>query len=236
MIVRMDHDPLAATRLTRRGALAMLGAAGAVLAASPAGAARPPACVLTPAIEEGPFFVDTRLNRSNLTGGTTDPGVTGGVPLRLALRVYAVRSSTCAPLADAHVDLWHASATGLYSDEAALHTSREHYLRGYQVAGANGAVTFTTVFPGWYPDRTPHIHVKVRTYSAARNVTHALTSQLYFDEAVTDAVLAREPYSARGPRDTSNARDGLFDRTMVVALERSGAGYAGSFSLGLRTD
>ena len=115
-------------------------------------------------------------------------------------------------------------------DEAVLHTSGERFLRGYQVTDANGAAHFTTVFPGWYPDRTPHVHVKIRTYSRD-NVTSTFVSQLYFDEAVTDAVLARRMYATRGKRDTTNAHDQLFDPRMVVPLTAAGNGYAGMFTL-----
>jgi protocatechuate 3,4-dioxygenase beta subunit len=228
----MDESKIA--RLSRRGALGMLGALGAALAVAPAPAAPAPSCVLSPAIEEGPFFVDERLNRSDLTGDSTDPGVAGGVPLRLALTVYALHGGTCTLLPDAQIDVWHASPTGLYSDEAMLHTSGQRFLRGYQVTDANGTARFSTVFPGWYPGRTPHIHMKVRTFSPARAVTSAFTSQLYFDDAVTNAVLARGPYAARGARDTTNARDQIFSSSMVVPLARSGSGYAGTFKLGLR--
>jgi protocatechuate 3,4-dioxygenase beta subunit len=141
-----------------------------------------------------------------------------------------MRGAACEPLAGAHVDLWHADATGLYSDEAMLHTRGERFLRGYQVTDMTGAARFTTIFPGWYPGRTPHIHVKIRTYSHG-DVTNTFVSQLYFDEAATDAVLARRTYASRGRRDTTNARDQLFDARMVVPLTTTGAGYTGTFTL-----
>ncbi|MDB5072500.1 MAG: Intradiol ring-cleavage dioxygenase [Candidatus Eremiobacteraeota bacterium] len=239
MIGCMDQPKIVSDRLSRRGALGILGALGAALAGvpaatAPAAAAPAPSCVLSPAIEEGPFFVDERLNRSDLTGDSTDPGVAGGAPLRLALTVYALHGGACALLPGAQIDLWHASATGLYSDEAMLHTSGQRFLRGYQVTDANGTARFATVFPGWYPGRTPHVHVKVRTFSPARAVTSTFTSQLYFDDAVTNAVIARAPYNTRGTRDTTNARDQIFSSAMVVPLTRSGSGYAGTFNLGLR--
>jgi protocatechuate 3,4-dioxygenase beta subunit len=215
--------------LNRRAVLGALGAAGATLTGVPA-----LACALSPSIEEGPFFVDEHLNRSDLTTGTTRPGVAGAVPLRLAFRVETLRGSSCEPLAGAHVDVWHADAGGVYSDEAVLKTRGERFLRGYQVTGGNGAVRFTTVFPGWYPERTPHVHVKIRTYMGG-NVAYTFVSQLYFDEKVTDAVLARGPYAARGRRDTTNARDQLFDARMIVPLVAAGSGYAGSFVIRLRT-
>jgi protocatechuate 3,4-dioxygenase beta subunit len=215
---------------TRRVALAMLGAAGATLTGAPAFA-----CAVSPQIEEGPFFVDERLNRSDLTGGTGRPGVVEGVPLRLTLSVVTVRGSTCEPLAGAQVDLWQADAGGLYSDEAVLHTRGERFLRGYQTSDAVGTVSFTTVYPGWYPGRAPHVHVKVRSYSPQGNVTQAFTSQLYFDAAVSNAVFARGLYAARGSLDTPNARDQLFDRRMIVPLQRTERGYAGTFTFAMRT-
>jgi protocatechuate 3,4-dioxygenase beta subunit len=221
---RFDSNPM-----NRRTVLGALGAAGATLTGVPA-----LACVLSPTIEEGPFFVDEHLNRSDLTAGTARAGVVGGTPLRLALRVETMRGSSCEPLAGAHVvDVWHADATGLYSDEAPLHTRGERFLRGYQVTGGDGAVRFTTIFPGWYPERTPHVHIKIRTFSHG-NAANAFTSQLYFDEAVTDAVLARRSYATRGRRDTTNARDQLFDARMVVPVVSAGDGYAGTFTLRLR--
>ncbi len=215
--------------MNRRTVLGALGATGVTLAAVPA-----LACVLSPAIEEGPFFVDEHLQRSDLTAGTTRTGVAGGTPLRLSFRVETMRGAMCEPLAGAHVDVWHADATGLYSDEAMLHTRGERFLRGYQVTDKTGVVHFMTIFPGWYPGRTPHVHVKVRTFSGD-SVTNTFVSQFYFDEAATDAVLARRTYASRGKRDTTNARDQLFDARMVVPLVAAGDGYAGTLTLRIPT-
>jgi protocatechuate 3,4-dioxygenase beta subunit len=219
-------DDLGSTSVSRRGALALLGAAGATGLL---------ACVASPGIEEGPFFVDERLNRSDLTAGAKNPGVTRGVPLRLAFRVSTERNGACVPLAGAQVDLWHADATGLYSDEAVLHTSGQRFLRGYQITDRDGVVAFRTVYPGWYPGRTPHVHLKVRTFSASGQVARSFTSQLYFDESVNDTVLASGPYAARGRRDTTNARDDLFDRRMQVTPSRNALGYFAPFEIVLRS-
>ena len=215
--------------MNRRSVLGALGAAGATFAAVPV-----LACVSSPRIEEGPFFVDEHLRRSDLTAGTQRPGVAGGTPLRLAIRVEAIRGAACEPLAGAHVDVWHADASGLYSDESVLHTRGEQFLRGYQVTDSNGTVHFATIFPGWYPERTPHVHLKIRTYSGD-TVTSTFVSQLYFDEAVTDAILARRTYGARGKRDMTNARDQLFDARMIVPLVPAGSGFAGTFTVRVPT-
>jgi protocatechuate 3,4-dioxygenase beta subunit len=218
--------------LNRRTALGALGALGATLAGLPPAAAAAPACVISPELTAGPFFVDEHLDRSDLTGGTNDPGVRDAVPLRLALRVYAVSAGRCAPLAGAHVDLWNADALGTYSDIGSA--SGQRFLRGYQVTGRSGAVAFTTVHPGWYATRTPHVHVLVRTYSRANDVTHSFATQLFFDDAVNDAVLATAAYRPHGPRDTRNANDPFYSPKTLVRLKRAGRGYAGTLALGVR--
>ena len=62
-------------------------------------------------------------------------------------------------------------------------------------------VEFRTIYPGWYPGRTVHIHLIVQAGDGAS------TSQLYFPEPINDEVLARPPYSERPGRDTTNATD-----------------------------
>ena len=224
--------------LTRRKALALLGGA-AMLASgvSPrSGMAQTlPACVVTPEQMEGPFFTDVRLNRSDIRSDPTDKSVKDGVPLALTLRVSAVGNAGCTPLAGATVDVWHCDAAGVYSDSGG-NTAGKKFLRGHQVTDANGAVRFTTIYPGWYPGRAVHIHFKVRIL-AGPALGKEFTSQLYFDEAVTDRVLARAPYSVRGQR-TRNSDDGLYRRgggRLMLALTESGTGYAGEFSIGLKT-
>jgi len=224
--------------LPRRKALALIGGA-AMLASgvSPrSGIAQTlPACVVTPEQMEGPFFTDVRLNRSDIRSDPTDKSVKDGVPLALTLRVSAVGSTGCTPLAGAMVDVWHCDAVGVYSD-AGGNTAGKKFLRGHQVTDANGAVRFTTIYPGWYPGRAVHIHFKVRIL-AGPALGKEFTSQLYFDEAVTDRVLARAPYSVRGQR-TRNSDDGLYRRgggRLMLALTESGTGYAGEFSIGLKT-
>lgn len=181
-------------------------------------------CTLTPAQAEGPFFVDTGLVRSDLREGKP------GVPLELGLRV--VSADGCTPIEGAVLEVWHADADGVYSgfDVAQGNTANaggETFLRGFQATGADGRASFVTSYPGWYPGRTPHIHVMVLV-----DGRRLLTTQLYFPEAVTDAVYALEPYAARGPRDTTNASDGLVrGANLVGRVTESGEGYAMSFRL-----
>jgi protocatechuate 3,4-dioxygenase beta subunit len=227
----------------RREVLGTLGAFGAAMVVGWGGEERPAAmdagaldCVVNPELTEGPFFVDEALERSDLTSGTREPSVIKGLPLLLKLGVYGVSGGSCTPLRDAQVDVWHASAQGFYSDE------REKYLRGYQVADRDGAVKFTTIYPGWYAGRTVHIHFKVRTFSGPGKTALEFTSQLFMDDAITDIVLADYPYNTRGPRRVTNANDRIYRRgaagsrlTMDLRSTAGAPGYVGTFRIGLRT-
>jgi len=233
-----DDDPPTGRILTRREILTLLGGA-AMLAGGvsprPGIAQALPSCVVTPEQTEGPFFTDVRLNRSDIRSDPTDKSVKEGVPLALTLRVSAVGSTGCTPLAGTTVDVWHCDTAGVYSDSGG-NTAGKKFLRGHQVTDANGAVRFTTIYPGWYPGRAVHIHFKVRIL-AGPALGNEFTSQLYFDEAVNDRVLARAPYSVRGQR-TRNSDDGLYRRggsRLMLALTEAGGGHAGVYHVGLKT-
>lgn len=235
--MRSDDDQTGRL-LTRREALALLGGAAML-----AGGVRPgiaqslPSCIVTPEQTEGPFFTDVRLNRSDIRSDPADKSVREGALLNLNLRVSSIGSAGCVALAGAMVDVWHCDAAGEYSDSNRSTAGRK-FLRGHQLTDANGGARFTTIYPGWYPGRAVHIHFKVRVI-AGPALGHEFTSQLYFDEAVTDRVFARAPYSARGARSrTLNGSDGLFRRggsRLMLALAEAGPGYAGEFHIGLKT-
>jgi protocatechuate 3,4-dioxygenase beta subunit len=106
--------------------------------------------VLTPELTVGPYFVDEKLNRSDLTTNTTDTNVLNATPLTLTMTIMEYASSGCSALVGAQVDVWHADAAGIYSDESVENTTGQTFLRGYQITDSNGAVTFKTVVPGWY--------------------------------------------------------------------------------------
>jgi protocatechuate 3,4-dioxygenase beta subunit len=163
----------------------------------------------TPSMTEGPFFVDEKLNRSDIRTDPTNGVVSAGLPLYLGVTVSRIDDGAITPLTGAFVDIWHADAAGKYSDEAANSTSGRKFLRGYQVTGAHGAAKFLTVYPGWYSGRAVHIHCKVRLYSGSRT-TYTHDTQFFFDESVTDTVYKLSPYNSRGTRDTPNARDGIY--------------------------
>ncbi|MFT4036407.1 MAG: intradiol ring-cleavage dioxygenase [Patulibacter sp.] len=234
-------------RLTRRATLGMAGAAGgAFVLAGPLGRAvggiegtaeaAVADCELVPEKTEGPYFVDEKLNRSDIRIDPTDGTVQAGIPLVLTL--YVVSSdSACAAVQGATVDIWHANSQGLYSDESANQTVGKKYLRGYQVTDSDGMVQFTTIYPGWYSGRSVHIHFKVRLYDGSTE-TYEFTSQLFFDPSITASVMATSTYSSRGSTpDTSNSNDSVYgsdgDKLLVTMTGDTTNGYAGTFVIGL---
>src|SRR5581483_3436325 len=75
-----------------------------------------PSCIVRPELTEGPYFVDEKLNRSDIRSDPSDGTVKQGAPLNLTVRVSQISNSGCTPLAGAQVDVWHCDALGVYSD------------------------------------------------------------------------------------------------------------------------
>jgi protocatechuate 3,4-dioxygenase beta subunit len=244
--------PIGTTVLTRRQVIRIAGAAGVILLTGPraltgaggrtASARAASACVLSPNLEIGPYFVDVALNRANVLANGDGSSVQPGVPL--ALTINLLDATTCAPISGAQIDMWQANATGVYSDESGLSTLGQTWLRGYQVTDAGGSVSFTTIFPGWYSGRTPHVHLMVRTFSGS-TVAYEWTTQLLFEQTAIDTTLTGQaPYDTRSQPepDTSNASDQVYTtmvadlatghESTVLALSGSaGSGYAATINL-----
>jgi len=233
--------------MNRRRAIAILGGAGAT-ALLPHSEAATVSCIpTTPQVTEGPYWVDEKLFRSDIR---TDPS-TGvarlGVPLTLNITVVNGTSS-CTPLAGAWVDVWHCDAIGIYSDEPAYNpgggtgtvvTSGQKFLRGYQITDDNGSVQFTTIYPGWYSGRTIHIHVRVRTFNGT-TMLGEFTSQVFFDDATSNQVMALAPYSNRtSKRDTTNTNDMVYEgaqnpsRMLSTLTGDTTNGFTSNISLGV---
>jgi len=186
-------------------------------------------CTLTPEETEGPYYFDVDAIRSDIREDRA------GTDLRVAVRVQD--AVACAPIANAVVDIWHCDAGGIYSGFESASTGGaggsgptddDTFLRGVQVTDTRGIVEFLTIYPGWYRGRTVHIHAKVHVDSAT-----ALTTQMYFDEAVTDAVYANDPYAEHTGRDTFNDSDGIFDAGLVMTLAEDRGGYLGVMTFGV---
>jgi protocatechuate 3,4-dioxygenase beta subunit len=137
------------------------------------------------------------------------------------------------------VDLWQCDAEGIYSDAKDpryFDTTGKKFLRGYQVTDTKGMAKFTTIYPGWYPERTPHIHYKIRSPESAK-APYEFVGQMYFPERTSDRVYSKPPYAARGKRSVSNISDRIYNRdggrqSMLVVTPVQD-GYTGSFDVAL---
>jgi protocatechuate 3,4-dioxygenase beta subunit len=193
----------------------------------PNGSATRPSCVLTPEQEEGPFYIDLARVRQDIAENRP------GVPLALALTV--VDSKTCEPIHDAAVDVWHCDALGVYSGEPSEHSQGETYLRGIQLTDGNGLAEFATIYPGQYPGRTTHIHIKVHIGGRRRDGTYAgghvsHTGQLFTSDRSDAEVFALAPYNRNTAELTPRDEDFVFrdqhGSSSVLTLTRAGNSLA----------
>lgn len=196
------------------------------------------ACVVRPEQTEGPYFVDERLNRSDIRADPAGGRVKPGTPLNLAVVISRTNAGGCQSIEGAQVDIWHCDALGVYSDvdDPSFNTLGQKFLRGYQVTDARGEAKFLTIYPGWYPGRTVHIHIKVRTAPQTQR-GYAFTSQMYFPDALTDQVHAQPPYAAKGQRRARNEDDRIFRRggdQLMLSPTPAAVGYAATFAVTLR--
>ncbi|MFT4264994.1 MAG: hypothetical protein QM572_16540 [Nocardioides sp.] len=195
---------------------------------------------LAPETTEGPFWIDEQLNRSDIRSTTKGTDATrAGVPLTLTINLIDT-SASCTVQQGVYVDIWHADATGNYSDVSGSgnnsNSGKNNWLRGYQVSDSGGSVTFTTIYPGWYVSRAIHIHVRLRT-TLSSSSTINFTTQLFFDESITQAVLKDSNYKADSSQRTTNSTDSIYTSATLVPLTGSNsAGYAGAITLALAYD
>jgi protocatechuate 3,4-dioxygenase beta subunit len=214
-------------------------ATAAPIAAGSAAITVMPSCVVRPALTEGPYFVDEKLNRSDIRSDPATNTSKPGVPLALTFLVSRVSGSACAALAGATVDVWHCDGLGVYSDATDPtfgSTKGTKFLRGYQTTDAQGVARFTTIWPGWYQGRAVHIHFKIRMTAASGQVSD-FTSQLFFDETMNDQIFAQAPYSQKGGAGRlRNESDGIFQGSggkLTLAPAKTADGYAATFDIGL---
>jgi protocatechuate 3,4-dioxygenase beta subunit len=258
-----DDDRLIGRVLTRREVLALFGASGVavgIAACAPGSTATSgsgaeatsvgavatdvaaattesalPSCVVVPELTEGPYYVDEHLDRSDIRVDTADGSTVDGAVLTLAWVVSAVDGDACVPLEGVLVDVWHCDAAGDYSDVGG--EQGHDYLRGYQHTDAQGKATIVTIYPGWYRGRAVHIHFKIRTDPAEAN-GFEFTSQLFFDDALSDQVYASGAYTAKGPHDVQNAADGIYQQSQGMTLldvVPDGDGYRATFEVAIQT-
>jgi protocatechuate 3,4-dioxygenase beta subunit len=227
-------------QLSRRAALAAIGAAAGAALGYGCGGDSPTspsttgttttttgstnaACAVTPTETVGPFPSRIDLFRSDIRESKS------GTTLTLTIKVVNVNSA-CAPVPNAQVEIWHVDAAGDYSQYGSQTAAT--FLRGIQTTNANGEVTFTTIYPGWYQGRATHIHAEATLNGRSIKVT-----QIAFPEAVNNAVHTAGVYASRGTNPLSNQSDGIFADSLaselVTPTGNPSAGYVAAFQIAL---
>jgi protocatechuate 3,4-dioxygenase beta subunit len=185
-------------------------------------------CTVTSTETAGPYPTKSPSSyvRSNIVDGQS------GVPLTVKITI-ANTNNSCAALSGALVDIWHCTAVGYYSEYVvnpgggytSVDYTSSHFLRGRQTTDSSGLVTFTSIFPGWYSGRAPHIHVHVYNSSG----TSLLITQIAFPSDICNTVYTTATdYKAHGTQDTSNTSDTIFSDSLSNEL----ATVTGSVSAG----
>lgn len=188
-------------------------------------------CTVTDTETEGPYPTKSPSSyvRSDITDGQT------GVALTVKITIRNVNNS-CAVLAGALVDIWHCNVTGYYSEYtvnpgggySSINYTSAHFLRGRQVTDSNGLVTFTSIFPGWYASRAPHIHAHIYNSSG----TSLLVTQIAFPTDVCNTVYTTATdYIAHGTQDTSNSADSVFKDSLDNELATVTGSVSGGYTL-----
>ena len=184
--------------------------------------------------DEGPYHRVAQSVRRDIVEGRE------GASLQLGIRL--ARDDAPA-VRDAAVEVWQCDALGRYSgypppnDSTVVtleraprseHLPNQTFLRGRQRSDAAGMVEFHTIYPGWYPGRTVHIHLMVHVGATT------FTSQLYFPDELSDRVMRTEPYAQRPGRDTTNHTDEIFPTggdPALLDILRAGDGYRAAICL-----
>jgi protocatechuate 3,4-dioxygenase beta subunit len=168
-------------------------------------------------------------------------GTAAGVPLTIKLKIVnANANASCGAAGGMAVYLWHCDRSGNYSLYSSGVTN-QNYLRGVQEADAGGEVTFTTIFPGCYDGRMPHVHFEVypslaKASSAANRIK---TSQFTFPLATCNEAYTATGYasSVRSLAAISYVTDNVFsDGTALQMASMSGDmvnGYVATLTVGV---
>ncbi len=234
--------------IDRRGLLTALGAFGGALlvgcktdagstvdASSGSDSTTAGACAETPEETAGPYpdidgmISDPAFYRSDVREDRT------GLTLALKLKIVDA-ANACAAISGANVEIWHCDAGGVYSEYANSMnpgSTTTTFLRGVQTTDADGYVTFTTIYPGWYQGRATHIHIQVYN-----GTTVVKTTQLAFPDATnTEVYGGGSSYYTSGENPTTNAQDMVFsdgDEYELATVDGSIAdGYTASLQVGV---
>lgn len=150
---------------------------------------------------------ESGIVRSDIRSSIGADAPVDGVPLEFTFTVTDMANDD-APFTGVAVYAWHCDAQGQYSMYSEG-VEDETWLRGVQVADADGTVTFTSVMPGCYTGRWTHIHFEVYpdVDSIDDSANAISTSQMAIPEDVLNEVY------------TSSVYDGSSDNLSTITLE-----------------
>jgi protocatechuate 3,4-dioxygenase beta subunit len=188
------------------------------------------ACQFSPSVPEGPFYFDAKLVRKEIAEGRP------GIPIEYRLTVV---NAECQPVANAVVDIWQCDSDGVYSGYpgqiTGANTTGMTFLRGVQSTDAQGLARFTAIYPGWYPRRLTHLHVKI--HLSSRTV---VTTNVFYPDAANAEVYASPQYKARGPNPTTVDQDvelkgdiARFKTLMLNVTQDPSRRYLGVYTFGI---
>ncbi|MGD7732158.1 intradiol ring-cleavage dioxygenase [Propionibacteriaceae bacterium G57] len=241
---------------TTAGAASTAGAATTSAAAATTAAVGEAPAVEIPEETNGPYPADgsngpdlleqSGVVRSDIRSSFgTSTNTAAGVPMTLTLSLFDLSSTGssggAAAMAGAAVYIWHCTADGKYSMYS-QGAENENYLRGVQVADSSGQVTFTSIFPGCYSGRWPHVHFEVYPDEASITDTANLlaTSQVALPQDVCELVYATDGYdgSAANLAGVSLTSDNVFgedagEHQLGTATGDVTSGYAVALSVGI---
>ena len=168
-------------------------------------------CTVTDSETAGPFPTKSpsTLEMTDIRSDRT------GVAFTIKITIQN-KNNSCAALTDAIVDIWHCDKDGYYSEYGGsgmqtVDMTAVHFLRGRQITDSNGLVGFTSIFPGWYSGRAPHIHVHIYNSSGQS----LLVTQIAFPTSVCDTVYTTATsFYTKGKQDTSNTSDSVFSDSL----------------------
>ena len=217
--------------------------------------AKYPSCTVSPEQTEGPFYFETKLIRKDITEGR--PGTILHLKLKIVdgeecnpVRDAVVDIWSCDAMGEYSGYETVYTDTGRFKEQRGLPLDRSKhpdnrrpefheepnnektFMRGAQVTDANGEVEFRTIYPGWYPARATHIHIKVYL-----NDDEVFTSQMYFPEDIIDAVYKSGVYAEKEGKRMKNEDDGIFNdsgRGPFVELTEVEDGYVGTLTYGIQ--
>ncbi|RYF78435.1 MAG: intradiol ring-cleavage dioxygenase [Cytophagaceae bacterium] len=186
-------------------------------------------CSVTPSETAGPFPTKVPANfvRKDIRDDRT------GVLMTMNITIKN-KNASCAALAGAIVDVWHCDKDGYYSEYGgsgmqSVNFTTVDFLRGRQTTDANGLAAYTSIFPGWYSGRAPHVHVHI--YNAAGK--SLLVTQIAFPYATTNSIYTTgQSYGyTKGAQDTQNERDNVFSDGFTTELGTVSGSLAGGYVL-----